>query len=137
MSPRQVRYGAKVSISMLSLALLPAIAAQPAAARGGDTVYEITEPMTHEQRADYADIIRRFAGDIPNEKIKVRDHFGSWIFIRLEDERSCWEEACLTIVQSKCGRPDCPSATVIAAPRYKVSFTGTRFGSAIFFIKRS
>lgn len=106
-----------------------------AQARGNTTIYEIKDTISVDALAKYAPVVARFAQDIPGEKIKFLDL--GMIFIRLEDERVCLHEACLTILISRCDRNDCPIATAFVGSRFRTSWVGARFGQAFHFLKRS
>ena len=135
---QQLRRIAKVSVPRLCLSLAIAfLAVCPAAARSDPTIYEITDRITPEQRAQHAQVIDRFAQGIPDENIRFRAH-GTWAFIRFEDERVCLEEACLTVVVAKCAHGECSPAAAVVGPRYRVDFTRTsKYGYFILFLKRS
>jgi len=79
--------------------------------------YEIAEIISPKARREFADIISCFAQDIPDERIKFAV-VGKIILIRLEEERFCHEEPCITIVSTKCGRPGCQYTTALVPPRY-------------------
>jgi hypothetical protein len=98
--------------------------------------YEIAETISPEARREFADIISSFAQDIPDERIKFAV-IGKIILIRLEDERFCHEESCITIVSTKCGRPACQYTTALVPPRYMWDSAGsTKWGIFIRFPRK-
>jgi hypothetical protein len=104
--------------------------------RGYYPVHEINEPISADARVAHAEMIDRVSQSIPNEKIKFKLQ-GRLVFIRFEDESFCFEESCLTIVTTQCGRTHCPFATAVVPPRYQYDFSGTRkWGQFILFPRK-
>jgi hypothetical protein len=95
--------------------------------RGHYPVQEIKDPISADARKAYAEMIDRVSQSIPNEKIKLKLH-DRLVLIRLEDKNFCFEESCLTIVTTQCGRAHCPFATAVVPPRYKLDYGATRNG---------
>jgi hypothetical protein len=104
--------------------------------RGHYPVHEINDPISADARMAYAEMIDRVSQSIPNEKIKFKLQ-GRLVLIRLEDENFCFEESCLTIVTTQCGRAHCPFATAVVPPRYKLDYGATRkWGEFILFPRK-
>lgn len=110
----------------------------PGSADLANQLYEIAEPISSDARQEFADIISSFGQDILDRSIRFRfDESNRLVFIRIEEDRFCLEESCITIITRRCGHQNCQYAAAFVPPRYKWNSVGdSKFQIFVHFPKK-